>query len=117
MKKTTQQIFTVLIFCFGIMTVSYSQISKSEAEKFISDHPAKDVQRVSVITFMEYKKKTLVRNGDSFEAKSTVLTALESSLLIKDGTGKEMYIPYSQIRTLTYQPESSAKYSMIRVDL
>lgn len=116
MKKLTKHLLIALFIGGFTLNVS-AQISKAEAEKFINDHPAKEVQRVSVITFMEYKKKTLVRNGDSFEPKTTVLTALDSSLLIVDGTGKEMYIPYSQIRALTYQPESSTKYSMIRVDL
>jgi len=117
MKRVITKKLVMAIFAICIATLSTAQISKSEAEKFILDHPAKEVQKVSVITFMEYKKKVLVRNGDSFEAKSTVFSALENSLFIVDGTGKEMYIPYSQIRALTYQPESNAKYSMIRVDL
>ena len=106
-----------LIFTICVLSIVQGQISKVEVEKFIEQHKPKDVQKVSVITFMEFKKKTLVRSGDSFESKSTVLTALENSLLLVDGTGKEMYIPYSKIKALIYQPESSVNYSMIRVDI
>lgn len=117
MKKTLKFIALTAFLTLGITSISVAQISKQDAETFINAHSAKEVQRVSIISFMQYKKSKLVRNGDSFVPATTVMTALETSLFIIDGTGKEMYIPYSQIKSLSYQPESTERYSMIRVDL
>ena len=117
MRKTIKFIALTAFLTIGVTSNSVAQISKMDAETFIKAHTAKDVQKVSVINFMQYKKGKLVRNGDSFEAGTTVLTALESCILVVDGTGKEMYISYAKIKSLSYQPESSDKYSMIRIDL
>jgi len=109
----------IIMFVFAICTAATSnaQLSKVEVDTFLSAHSPKDVQRVSVISYTGYKKTKLMRNGDVFEAETTVITALENSIHIKDGTGKEMYIPYVKIKALSFQPENKNKYSMIRVDI
>lgn len=106
-----------LLFALCLTLNLSAQISKGEIETFLNCHSPKDVQRVTVITFNGYRKNKFSRTGDLFEAKSTTLTALENSLQIKDGTGKEMYIPYLKIKSLSFQPETREKYSMIRIDI
>ena len=106
-------------FAFGISSASIAQMSKSEVSLFTKNHPAKTVEKFGVINESSLigtdRKVYLAKAAGEFVVSSTIMTALEKSLHIKDGTGKEMYIPYSQIKGLSFQPSSDTKYSRITI--
>ena len=117
MRNTIKNLTIAAFFAFGISTVSYTQISKAEAATFINAHPAKDLQKVLVYTFTGYVSGKFVSDGDSFKASTTVIKLTDNCIHIKDGTGKEMYVPYSQIKSLGYQPETDKKYSNMSINI
>jgi len=113
MKKIIKSLVILIFLTFGISNISFAQISKNVATTFINAHPAKDTQKVIVYTFSGYVNGEFIRDGEGFQASTTTIIAMDSCLHIKDGNGKEIYIPYSQIKFLGYQPETDEKYSSI----
>jgi len=92
-------------------------MSKSEAQLFIDAHAPSTVQKVFItkaIAFQaaanDFGQKDIV-----FDPASTTFTALEHSLRMKDGNGMDVFIPYSSIRCISYQPETEKLYSSISV--
>lgn len=93
------------------------QMSKSEAQQFISAHSTSSVQRLFVTRKVEYNASNndFAKSDVLFDPATASITALDNSLRIKDGSGMDMFIPYSSIKCLTYQPETDKLYSSISV--
>ena len=119
MKKMVKTIALTAFFVFGITTMSTAQMSKNEVSVFIKNHPANTVEKFGIVNESSLlgtdNKVYLSKAGNEFIVKTIVMTAMDNSLHIKDGTGKEMYIPYSQIKGLSFQPSSESKYSRISI--
>lgn len=95
------------------------QISKSEATAFITSHTPSGVSRFWVIEQIQYNAagNDFARDLESFDPATVVMKAMETSILIKDGSGKEIYVPYSQVKYLMYQPETDKLYSNITISV
>ncbi|MFT7612432.1 MAG: hypothetical protein ACI9J3_001392 [Parvicellaceae bacterium] len=117
MRKTIKILTITAFFAFGMSVGSFAQVSKTVATTFINAHPTKTVQKVLVNNFYGYVNGNFICDGDVFEASSTVITAMEDCIHIKDGTGKEMYISYSHIKSMGCQPETDKKYSTISINI
>ena len=94
-----------------------SQITKSEVQAFILAHPTNAAQKIFVTKKVDYSPSAndFAQANINFDAATTVLIAKESSLVIKDGTGVEVYVPYLSIRCLAYNPETDKKYESIQI--
>ncbi|MFT4662680.1 MAG: hypothetical protein ACI8XB_002973 [Patiriisocius sp.] len=117
MIELIKKLMIVPFFVIGLSTFSFAQITKTEATAFINAHAPKEVQRITVVRLSVYVGDKYVNNGDSFEPSTTVITATVNSIHIKDGSGQEMYIPYLQIKSLSYAPESDKVYSNIKISV
>ena len=110
-------ITAILTVCISLPT--FAQMTKSEVEIFVKDHFPKDVEKFSIVNESSYGAENrdafLERAGHEFDSRTTIMTAKDNYLHIKDGTSKEMYIPYSEIRALSFQPSSDKKYSRITI--
>jgi hypothetical protein len=117
MRKTMKILTITAFLTFGMSVGSFAQLSKTVATTFIKAHPTANVQKVLVTNFFGYVNENYVSNGEDFKASSTVITAMEDCIHIKDGNGKEMYISYSHIKSIAYQPETDKKYSSISINI
>ena len=100
-----------------ITSAAYSQMSKSEAQLFIDAHAPSSVQKVFITKAIEFQQSAndFGQKDITFDPASTTLTALEHSLRMKDGKGMDVFIPYTSIRCLSYQPETDKLYSSVSV--
>lgn len=106
--------------CLLLLTShAFSQMTKSEAQLFIDAHAPSTVEKLFVTKAIAFQSAAndFGQKDVTFVPASTVITAMEHSLRIKDGTGLDLLIPYTSIKCLSFQPESEKFYSSISVSI
>ena len=93
------------------------QISKTEAQAFVSAHKPSDVKYLYVIRKIDYHtgNNDFAKDNLNFDTTTAKIAALDKSLRITDGTGADTYVPYTSIKCLTYQPETEKLYARISI--
>ena len=100
-----------------VTTPVVGQISKSEAQAFVSAHAPSSAKFLYVTRKIDYHagNNDFAKDNINFDAASAKISALDKSLRITDGSGADTYVPYTSIKCLSYQPETEKLYSSISI--
>ncbi|MGB2526332.1 hypothetical protein [Flagellimonas sp. SN16] len=116
----------IILFAATILPATsalHGQISKEEVQDFSQKHPVSSVKHVFIERGVfghknqSNGKVEFVKNTIDFDQKSTKIEALENSIRIVDGTGKETVVSNNRVMYIHYQPESDKFYSNICIKL
>jgi len=100
-KSIFHLIFTLFIL-FVFNTVSVAQIAEGEASSFFFDHKPKSVDKIKI-------EGLLIAPFDPMTVK--IRTHSNSLQIIDKATGRDLYLPYSLIQYLRYEPKINIKNS------
>lgn len=106
-------VFSVILFSANL---TFAQFDKSTCEAAISEIDIAECHFVKVITDI-VGTSDVSANNIMFENKSVEFFYMEKYLKVKDGTNMLVFIPYENIKAITYSPQTSKVYSSFRIYL